>query len=391
MYPRFSDILNNLFGTNLNLPIQTYGFFVALAFIAAGFLVYHELKRKEKAGLIPAQTKEIIKGRPPGFAELFFTGFFFFIPGFKISGMLFDYQVFTNNPQNYLLSLQGNLLGGIFFFLLAIIIVYLKGQKEKLAEPIKVETVVYARHLTPVLVLIAAFTGILGAKLFDMIEHLYELFRDPIHVIFSFSGLTFYGGLIVAALAVGIYGERNKIKWPIMADTVAPALMLAYAIGRIGCQLSGDGCWGIPNLLPKPEWLSIFPDWMWAFDFPRNVINQGIEIPGCAGNFCHALEKPVFPTSFYETVICSVFFLILWFIRKKLNTPGLLFSIYLILNGLERFTIEQFRVNIRYTILNIHISQAQIIAGILILAGLSGLVWLNYQHQILKIKNASKN
>jgi prolipoprotein diacylglyceryl transferase len=390
MYPRFSDLLNDFFGTNFNLPIQTYGFFVALAFIVAGFLVYHELKRKEKAGLIPAQTKETVKGRPPGFAELFFTGLFFFILGFKIFGVLFDYQVFTNNPQNYILSLHGNLLAGIFFFLLAVIIVYLKGQKEKLTEPIKVETVVYARHLTPVLVLIAAFTGILGAKFFDIIEHLDELFRDPLHVIFSFSGLTFYGGLIVAALSVGIYGERNKIKWPIMADTVAPALMLAYAIGRIGCQLSGDGCWGVPNLMPKPEWLAILPDWMWAFNFPHNVINHGIEIPDCVGNFCFALEKPVFPTSFYETAICTAFFIFLWFIRNKLSTPGLLFSIYLILNGLERFTIEQFRVNIRYNILNIQISQAQIIAAILILAGLSGLVFFN-RHKILKTKHVSKN
>jgi len=80
-----------------------------------------------------------------------------------------------------------------------------------------------------------------------MIEHLDEFFRDPFGVLFSFSGLSFFGGLIVAAFAVGYYGERNKIRWPVMADAAAPALMLAYAVGRIGCQLSGDGCWGIPN------------------------------------------------------------------------------------------------------------------------------------------------
>jgi len=390
MYPRFSDILNDFFGTNLNMPIQTYGFFVAVAFIVAGILVYLELKRKEKAGIIPIQYTEIIKGRPAGIGELFLSGLIFFLLGFKISGILFDYQLFSENPQNYILSFQGNLIAGILFLIAAVFIVYRKGQKEKLSEPISEIVEVHAYHLTPALVLIAAFTGILGAKLFDIIEHLDELFHDPIHVIFSFSGLTFYGGLIVAGLAVGIYGERNKIKWPIMADTVAPALMLAYAIGRIGCQLSGDGCWGIPNLSPKPEWLAIFPDWMWAFDFPHNVINHGIEITGCVGNFCYALEQPVFPTSFYETVICSVFFLILWFIRKKLITPGLLFSIYLILNGLERFTIEQFRVNIKYNIFNFQTTQAQIIAGILILAGLAGLVFFN-RHKILKTKYVSKN
>jgi prolipoprotein diacylglyceryltransferase len=129
---------------------------------------------------------------------------------------------------------------------------------------------------------------------------------------------------------------------------------------------------------------------MWAFNFPHNVINQGIEIPGCGGNYCFALEKAVFPTSFYETVICTALFLVLWFIRKKLRTPGLLFSIYLILNGLERFTIEQFRINIKYNIFNFQTTQAQIIAGILILAGLAGLVFFN-RHKILKTKYVSKN
>ena len=176
-----------------------------------------------------------------------------------------------------------------------------------------------------------------------------------------------------------------------MADSVAPALMLAYAIGRIGCQLSGDGCWGIPNILPKPHWLAFLPDWMWAFNFPHNVINHGILIPGCVGNFCRALDQPVFPTSFYETVICTVFFLILWSLRKKLSTPGLLFSIYLLLNGIERFFIELIRVNIKYNFIGIQATQAQLIAVILIITGFTGIVYFNFFHQNSNFKNVSKN
>ncbi len=126
--------------------------------------------------------------------------------------------------------------------------------------------------------------------------------------LFSFSGLAFYGGLITAAFAVSIYVERNKIPWPVNADVVAPALMLAYGIGRIGCQLSGDGCWGMVNADPKPEWLSFLPDWAWAFNYPHNVINEGVLIPDCSGRNCHVLDQPVFPTPLYETTIAFLFF-----------------------------------------------------------------------------------
>jgi len=391
MYPHFSDILNDFFGTNFNLPFQTYGFFVALAFLVAGAIVYFELKRKEKEGLIPSQTKEIFKGKPATVGELLITGILYFLLGFKITGILIHYQTFAENPQNYILSFDGNILGGTILFLIAVILVYQKGQKEKLQEPVKVSNIVHAWQLTPGIILIAAFAGILGAKLFDVAEHLRELFSDPIHVIFSFSGLTFYGGLIVAGFAVGAYGHRNKIKWPVMVDSVAPALMLAYAIGRIGCQLSGDGCWGIPNILPKPHWLAFLPDWMWAFNFPHNVINHGTLITGCTGNFCHVLDQPVFPTSFYETVICTVFFLILWSLRKKLSTPGLLFSIYLLFNGIERFFIELIRINIKYNFLDVQTTQAQLIASVLIITGFTGIVYFRFFHQTSKYKNVSKN
>ncbi len=377
MFPRLSDLIEYLFGINLQLPVQTYGFFVAMAFVTAGIIVYFELNRKEKAGQIKPQAKTVLKGKPPTLREYLITGTIFFLVGFKIIGLLLNYNEFMQNPQDYLFSLKGNLLGGLVAAFVMVYIDYRQGQKEKTDKPVKEQITIHPKQLTNSIILVAAVSGIIGAKLFDLVEHLDDFFRDPFKVLFSFSGLSFYGGLIVAAFAVGYYGERNKIRWPVMADAVAPALMLAYAVGRIGCQLSGDGCWGIPNPEPKPEWLAFAPDWMWSFTYPHNVIKEGIMIHNCSGEYCFELAQPVFPTPFYETMICSIFFVVLWSIRKSIVTPGALFSIYLILNGIERFLIEFVRVNIKYDILGLKATQAQFIAIALIIAGISGLIYFH--------------
>lgn len=380
MYPRFSDLINDFLGTSIVLPVQTYGFFVAMAFLVAGAILYLELKRKERNGLIPAQTKKVLAGKPPSTNEYLTTGLLYFAIGYKIIGLLLNYDQMSDNPQQYLLSWKGNFVAGVLLAGAALYLVYRKGQKEKLEKPVEKEIEIHPYQLTPAIVLVAAFAGIVGAKLFDVVEHLGEFFRDPLGTLFSFSGLTFYGGLIVAAFAVSWYGEKNKIRWPVMADSVAPALMLAYAVGRIGCQLSGDGCWGVPNPHPQPEWLSFLPDWTWSFTYPHNVINEGVPMPGCDGNFCHELGQPVWPTPFYETTISTVFFLILWGIRKSIAIPGILFSIYLILNGTERFFIEFIRVNIQYSIFGIPMTQAQAIAILIVLAGIAGILYFRHRH-----------
>lgn len=375
MYPRISDFINDLLGTNIMLPIQTYGFFVALAFVASGYIVYLELGRKEKLGLIVPGSKRITKGKAPGYSEYVVSALLYFTIGFKGIGMIFEYAYFSQNPQLFLLSSRGSLLGGIIIAAIVVIYIYLNGKKNKLEEPIIETITIRAAQLTPALVLVAAISGIIGAKIFDLVEHLDDFFNDPLGSLFSFSGLTYYGGLIVAAFAVGYYGQRNKIKWPVLADAVAPALMLAYGIGRIGCQLSGDGCWGIPNTEPKPEWLALLPDWMWGFTFPHNVIKEGVPISECHGEFCYELGQAVFPTSFYETTLSTLFFLVLWFLRKRIAVPGVLFGIYLIFNGTERFFIEFIRVNIQYSWIGVHASQAQFIAIGIILAGVAGIIY----------------
>ena len=382
MYPKISDLINSLLGTDINLPIQSYGFMVALSFIVAGLFVMLELKRKEREGLLQPTKKKVVKGLPASKSEIITSAIVSFFIGLKLVGMFFNYSFFANNPQDYLLSWEGSYLGGIAFAIGSAFLTYWSKEKEKLPQAVTEEVIVHPYQLTGNIVFVAAIAGIAGAKLFDVIEHLDELFTDPIGTLFSFSGLAFYGGLIVAAITVVIYAKKNNISFVHIADTVAPALMIAYAIGRIGCQISGDGCWGVPNLEPKPEWLGFLPDWMWAFDYPHNVINEGVPIPNCAGSHCHVLEQPVFPTPLYETSLATLFFLVLWFIRKHIKLAGVLFGIYLLLNGLERFIIDKIRVNIQYDLIaGIKATQAEMIAIGLMVFGLSLIAWLYFKNK----------
>ncbi|HAW58879.1 MAG TPA: diacylglyceryl transferase [Bacteroidales bacterium] len=370
MYPKISDLINDIFGTHIQLPIQSYGMMMAIAFVVGGLILNSELKRKEREKILKPHSKKIIEGLPATPFEIALSGFIAFILGFKIIGIILDYKFFVDNPQEYILSWKGSWLGGILVGGFSAYYTWHSKEKKKLSKPKTKFVEIHPHELTLNILFVAVVFGLIGAKLFDMMEHLDELFRDPLGTLFSFSGLTFYGGLILGAIAVILYTKKHGIAFEHIADATAPALILAYAVGRIGCQLAGDGCWGIPNPNPKPQWLSFLPNWLWSFNYPHNVINEGIPIPGCEGQHCFVLPQPVFPTPLYETIICTLFFLILWGIRKKLNIPGLLFGIYLMLNALERFFIEEIRVNRNYKIIgSIELSQAQIIAIAIFITG----------------------
>jgi prolipoprotein diacylglyceryltransferase len=110
---------------------------------------------------------------------------------------------------------------------------------------------------------------------------------------------------------------------------------------------------------------------MVAYNFPHNVINEGSHIINCEGQYCSQLPVPVFPTAFYETIICSLLFLFLWSLRYKLIVPGTMFAIYLIVNGIERFCIEKIRVNTKYNIFGWHPTQAEIISALLVFTGIA--------------------
>ena len=210
----------------------------------------------------------------------------------------------------------------------------------------------------------------------------------------SLGGLTIYGGLIVGGLAVALYGQADMaFRFLHLADATAPALMLAYGIGRIGCQVSGDGDWGIPNPHPKPDWLAWAPDWVWSYNFPNNVnavfgprpsgytgklITEADPWPIFEG-FGTYLDPGVYPTSFYETLMAAAIFAFLWSMRKRWKVKGTLFAVYLMFNGVERFWIEKIRVNAPMEFLGMTMTQAELIATLTCVSGLVLLALLHKQ------------
>jgi prolipoprotein diacylglyceryl transferase len=308
MYPTISHLIKDLTGFWIPLHIQTFGFFVAMAFLLAAYVLKRELRRKEKEGLIHSVfNKKGDSVRP-------------------------DQQVWN-------------------------------------------------------IVLIAAIAGIIGARIFSILEYPDDFIKAPWETIFSTSGLTFYGGLILGSIAVIIYARRIDLEIVHLLDAAAPALMLAYAVGRIGCHLSGDGDWGVDNLMPKPAWLNVLPDWAWAYRYPHNVIMEGVSIPGCSGSYCTILQNPVFPTPLYEMALCMFLFFFLWFIRKKIKISGIVFSVYLILNGLERFLIEQIRVDSEFRFLGIWMKQAELVGVLLMVTGIVFLLYFMTNSKKIEIEN----
>jgi phosphatidylglycerol---prolipoprotein diacylglyceryl transferase len=163
----------------------------------------------------------------------------------------------------------------------------------------------------------ALLGGIVGARLDFVIQNWDQVSGDPVGNIFSGSGLVWFGGAVGGALGVIVWAWRRRMLGLPLLDLAAPALALGYAIGRIGCQVSGDGDYG-------SDW-----DGPWAMAYP-----DGTE----------PIDTPVHPTPIYETVAMGLVALVLWRWRDRF-APGILFAIYLVLAGTERFLIEFIRRN----------------------------------------------
>jgi len=374
LYPTLSDLLQDLTGLYIPLPIQTFGFMLAMSFLCAAWTLTLELKRKEKEGLLNRGSRRVLVGAPATLRELATTGIVGFLVGFKLVYAFFHYRAFSDNPQQVLLSADGSWTGGLAVAVAVIYQRYREKQKHRLPEPEWRTETVYPHHLVGNLTMVAALAGIAGAKVFHILENLDEFAADPWGSFSIFSGLTMYGGLICGGAAVLWYGGRHGMPWKVQADATAPGLMLAYGVGRIGCHLAGDGDWGIVNTHPRPAALQWLPDWAWAYTYPHNVNGDGIPIPGCVGRHCMMLAEPVYPTPFYEAVMCIGLFFVLWALRRRIAVPGMLFSLYLLLNGVERFFIEKIRINTKYHIAGHAITQAEIISAVLIVLGIVGLV-----------------
>ncbi|HEY4214757.1 MAG TPA: prolipoprotein diacylglyceryl transferase [Steroidobacteraceae bacterium] len=209
--------------------------------------------------------------------------------------------------------------------------------------------------------------GIIGARVFSIAETPREFFADPLPLIFTREGFNFLGGLLFGIGAGILFVRRHRIPLPVACDAFAPSLMLGYALGRVGCQLAGDGDWGIAaNVALKPSWL---PMSLWAQTYDGNIVGQVIPPPG------------VYPTPLYEIVMGLGAFALLWALRKHPFRRGWLFALYLLLCGLERLAIETIRVNPRVHVSGLDLTQAQILSALLVVVGLAGLAVLSRRRE----------
>ena len=368
MYPNLYYAVKDLFGieiTGLKL-INSFGFFVAIAFVSASAVLSAELKRKEKEGLLIHEEEKMIVGAPASMQELLFNFLLGFIFGYKIIGA-FVVPSALNDPQSFILSTNGSAPVGILVGIFFLILKWYEKNKVKLPKPEEKTFKIWPHDRVGDIVLYAAIFGFLGAKIFHNLENWGEFVKDPIGNLIAFSGLTFYGGLICATVAIIYFARKHKIGVVHLADAMATTMMFAYAMGRIGCQVSGDGDWGIVNNNPKPfAWM---PDGLWSSVYAHNVIGEGVPIKDCVGPYCNQLANPVYPTALYEVIACLLLFGVLWFLRTRIKVAGRLAALYLMFNGIERFSIEQIRVNTKYVDLPFQPTQAEIIALVLFLGG----------------------
>ncbi|MBK7390264.1 MAG: prolipoprotein diacylglyceryl transferase [Bacteroidetes bacterium] len=372
MYPTISDLIFDLTGLNIPLPIQSFGFLLAISFICAAYTLSLELKRKEKLGIFKPLTTKVLVGEKVTTVELVTSGVIGFLIGYKLLYAALNYSDFVSDTQGILLSAQGSVWGGILGAAFGAWLKYSDNKKQQLEKPEWKELTIRPYEMVGNITMVAAFSGLIGAKLFHNLENLDDFATDPWGSLISFSGLTMYGGLIVGGAGVIWYVMKQGMNPFHFSDAAAPGLMLSYGTGRLGCQISGDGDWGIVNNNPKPSWMEFLPDWFWSYNYPHNVLSEGIPIPGCTGPHCMMLPEPVYPTPLYEAIVCIGLFFVLWSLRTRINIAGMLFSIYLILNGIERFFIEKIRVNTKYHISGHEITQAEIISVVLVILGTAG-------------------
>lgn len=192
----------------------------------------------------------------------------------------------------------------------------------------------------------ALIGGIVGARLYWMLEHPAQVLRDPFGSIIGGAGLTWYGGLLGGALAALWLARRKKQSLWALCDAFAPGLAAAYMFGRVGCQLSGDGDYGPPSDVP------------WAMSYAKGVV------PTPPGVLVH-------PTPLYEILMMLPIVLVLWKLRTRPSTPGWLFGVYLVLVGIERWIAEIYRVRLETTL---GMSTAQWFSVAVVVAGLYLLV-----------------
>ena len=200
---------------------------------------------------------------------------------------------------------------------------------------------------------VAAYTtvgGVVGAKLWHVLEDPALLMQQPLTVLFDRAGFAWFGGLL-AGIAVLVWsGRQAKVGGLGMLDLAAPAVSVGYGVGRIGCLVSGDGDYGIPTSLP------------WGMSFPHGLVPT---------------TQKVHPTPIYELLVALLIAAYLWRRGAKSadgRTPplGQITGEYLVLSGVARFLVEFIRINPR---IYWGMSNAQVASLGSIAAGILLIVW----------------
>lgn len=196
---------------------------------------------------------------------------------------------------------------------------------------------------------ITGLSGLVGSRLYHLLESPAEFFADPWPQLFSTMGFAFVGAIIGGFLALVLLAKRFRMSPLLMLDAASPAAAMGYGIGRIGCLISGDGDYGIPTSLP------------WGMSFPNGIVPT---------------TQRVHPTPIYEFLAAGLIAWILWRLGArclKTHAPnGIIFAAYLVLTGIARFLVEMIRINPRsfYGLTN-----AQAASVVSILAGVALFVY----------------
>ena len=198
------------------------------------------------------------------------------------------------------------------------------------------------------MITIAGLTGIFCSKVYSALESPTEFLAHPVATIFNRYGFTWFGGFFGGLFAMLILGKRAKIPLLEFLDACSPAASIGYAIGRMGCLLSGDGDYGIPTTLP------------WGMSFPNGIVPT---------------TDHVHPTPIYEFLAWCAIGAFLWYLGGKLlrrpQDKGLIFCGYLILTGIARYLVEIIRLNPRVFL---GFTNAQIVSILSVLVGII-LLW----------------
>lgn len=190
----------------------------------------------------------------------------------------------------------------------------------------------------------AGISGLLGARLWYILENWSALSDDLLSALFASAGFTFYGGFIVAALTLLFLAKRDRVSIATFCDALGPALALGYAVGRLGCQLSGDGDYGS------------ITSGFWGMSYATGVVPTP---PGVR----------VYPTPLFESVLALGILAVLSRIelsKEILKGPFQRFGLYMALISAERIIVEFLRINPRILL---GLSEAQVIGSVFLLLG----------------------